>query len=173
MVILITFLFLHCTDEKILTEKAFEKEKIGKKTEALYEYSLILKKYPNSPFVHKRLGILLAETPLSFGVAIYHLKIAKKTLLEDNEIKLKLFDLYLIVDEWKRAVEILDELRETIDEDTSVFLENLILCQKGDLKSKEFPTKFKTQNLPKDLSNTMNSFKLCKEKLGIKSVSEK
>ncbi len=165
-------LLLNCTDEKILAEKASEKEKSGKKTEALYDYSLVLKKNPNSPVANKRTGFLLAESPLSFGVAIFHLEKAKKYLPEDREVNLKLFDLYLIVDELKRAEEILDELRETIDTDTSLFLGNLVLCHKGEIRAKEFPAKFKNSISLGELSQ-MHSFISCRQKLGIKSESEK
>lgn len=165
--------YLNCTDEKILIENALQKEKLGKKTEALYDYSQILKKNSNSPLANKNTGMLLSESPLSIGVAIFHLEKAKKYLVEDRTLNLKLFDLYLIVDEQNRAVEILDELREVLDLETISFLENLILCHKGNIRLKEFPVKLKAPATTEFNWLEMNSLLRCKEKIGMGSENKK
>ncbi len=168
----VLFIFLsilfNCTDEKILIDKALEKEKSGKKTEALYDYSVILRKNPSSPMANKRSGFLLAGSQSSFGVAIFHLEKAKNFLREDKELQVKLLDLYLIVDELKSAEEMLEELRDGSDRETLEFMENLISCHKGNLKSKDFSAKLKIPSSEEFIWEEMNSFISCKQKIGIK-----
>lgn len=167
----ISFIFLfvlfNCTDEKILIDQAYQKEKLGRKTEALYDYSVILKKNPSSPIANKRIGFLLADSTSSVGVAIFHLEKAKKFLREDKELQLKLLDLYLIVDELKSTEEMLEELRDGSDRETLEFLENLILCHKGNLKLRDFQTKVKIPSSDEFPWKEMSSLNSCKQKIGI------
>lgn len=123
IILLVYFFFqlLNCGYEKE-NQEGMELEKSGRQAEALYIYTKILKNDPNNFTANKRTGFLLAENRASFISAIYYLEKAlgmdawrqnSKQLPKDDDVILKLFDLYLQAKDAMKAEEILNMTEST------------------------------------------------------------
>ncbi|MEM7181913.1 MAG: hypothetical protein AAF518_13435 [Spirochaetota bacterium] len=97
--VLILFIVLACSGEESLGQQGIAKEKQGKIQEAVHFYKLALQENSRYGFAHKRLGILYSAGIDSLELSLYHLKLAKKWGSADREVYLKLFDIYLILQE--------------------------------------------------------------------------
>ncbi|MCE9499658.1 MAG: hypothetical protein K8R21_04040 [Leptospira sp.] len=163
--------FSGCAEEKSITEEAFIKEKEGKKSEALYLYSLALKKNPNYPAANKRLGMILSESGDSVGVAIFHLEKTREFAASDEETDLKLFDLYILTEDFVKLQILLDELKESLSEEDSVFLDNMAQCHKNPAKSKEIANKTKLTPGIQQFEFKLNILNGCRKNAGLQQIN--
>lgn len=113
---------------KALEKNALELEKEGKKEEAFYYYTRILKINDSSFSANKKLGFILSESIDSLQVAISYLEKARHENSDDKEILAKLFDLYLILGETEKVKKMLYDARKSLSQDEATMITELMDC---------------------------------------------
>jgi len=156
-----------CSEERAITDDAFQKELMGRKSEALYLYGKALKKNPNYPPANKRVGMILAESEDSIGVAIHHLEKTREFASSDEETDLKLFDLYILTEDFTKLQALQEELKESLSEEDSGFLDIMVLCHKNPSLSRGIATKTKLSEKVKFYELRAQLLSGCKKKAGI------
>ena len=98
----LSLIFLHCGDFQNEIREARALEIQNRKAEALYIYENIIARAPDNSIANKRLGNILSENTASLSSAIYHLEKGQEAD-PDNETLIKLFDLYIVTNDYKKA----------------------------------------------------------------------
>jgi tetratricopeptide (TPR) repeat protein len=154
---------IYCSREKSISNLAYEKEKAGNLSEALYNYKRALSINPEYGFANKRVGLLLSESQLSVIPAIHHLEIARKQEPLDLDISLKLMDLTLFILDFEKFSKIFKDTKPLLTPETSLELETIYSCLSVRKSSKKMAEKLDTLEISSQASLYYRSLSLCYE----------
>ena len=115
-------------------QEAISLEKEGRYSEALYIYTGILAKNPEQPRANRQIGMILAKSSKSTGAAIAHLENAYAKMSNDRELRLKLFEMYLVSGNLDKSGEIIkspDPEQNTMNLLQSCFVSNSFQAEKA------------------------------------------
>ncbi len=154
---------IYCSREKSISNLAYEKEKAGNLSEALYDYKRALSINPEYGFANKRVGFILSESQLSVIPAIHHLEIAHEQDPLDLDISLKLMDLTLFILDFEKFSKLFKDIKPLLTQETSLELETIYSCLAVKNTSKKMAEKLDTLEISSQASLYYRSLSLCYE----------
>ena len=170
---LLLAIFFSCNRDKAFVEKGVEKEKIGKKAEALHLYTQAYKINPENSEANERLGFLLSESQFSTIPAIYHLENARNIDTENLKIALKLIDLTLFIGDFNKSKRIQREVLPSVNEAIYSYIVNITTClEMKEIKDKKKITESLNPDFPKEIFFLSRSLSLCYETSGNYTAAE-
>lgn len=161
-----------CSREKSISKLAYEKEKAGNLSEAIYDYHRALNINSKYGFANKRLGFIFSESQFSVIPAIYHLEVAREEDPLDLEINLKLIDLTLFVQDFEKYSQYYKQIQAGLKPENILEIETIYGCLAGKNTSKKMAEKLNTLEFSKEIALYYRSLALCYDTAGEKEKAE-